>query len=139
MGGGCLGIQKIIPDLPEKISKGCYNKHFNLSGHGSEGYGVILLFQEKIWVISRKYLGHPLASGECCWYSWSQFQQSGTLYQSSNNYPDDGIVTRLSNFYFLFERDSCCLRKPSLFIFISAREFSFLHFTFNLLKIFTKL
>ena len=64
--------------------------------------------------------------------------QSGTLYQSSNNYPDGDIVTRSSNFYFSFEGDGYRFRKPNLFIFISAREFSFLHFTFNLLKIFTK-
>ena len=41
-------------------------------------------------------------------------------------------------FYFSFEGDSYCYRKPNLFIFISAKEFSFPHFTFNLLKIFTK-
>ena len=65
-------------------------------------------------------------------------RQSGTLYQSSNNYPDDEIVTRSSNFYFLFEGDSYHFRQPNLFISISAREFSFPHFTFNLLKIFKK-
>ena len=67
-----------------------------------------------------------------------QCNQSETLYQSSNNYPDDNIVTQSGNFCFSFEGDSYCFRKPNLFIFISAREFSFLHCAFNLLKIFTK-
>ena len=61
--------------------------------------------------------------------------QSGTLYQSGNNYPDDDIVTWSGNFYFSFKGDSYHFRKPNLFIFISAREFSFLHFAFSLLKI----
>ena len=61
--------------------------------------------------------------------------QSGTLYQSGNNFPDDDTVTRSGNFYFSFKGDSYCFRKPNLFIFIPTREFSFLHFAFNLLKI----
>ena len=36
------------PDPPEKISRGFNVKHFNLSGHGSEGCGVILLFRGNI-------------------------------------------------------------------------------------------
>ena len=54
-----------------------------------------------------------------------------------NNYPDDDIVTQF-NFYFSFKGDYR-FKKPNLFIFISTREFSFPHFAFNLLKIFTKL
>ena len=64
--------------------------------------------------------------------------QSGTLCQSSNNYPDHDIATWSSNFYFSFEGDSYRFSKSNLFIFILAREFSSLHFTFTLLKIFTK-
>ena len=36
------------PDPPEKISRGYNVKHFNLSRHGSEGCGVILLFRGNI-------------------------------------------------------------------------------------------
>ena len=74
----------------------------------------------------------------CCFVLFFCCYQSGTLYQSSNNYPDDDIVTQSSNFYFSFEGDSYRSRKLNLFVFISAREFWFPHFTFNLLKIFTK-
>ena len=71
-------------------------------------------------------------------FHWIFLEQSGTLYQSRNSYPDSDIVTRSGIFYSSFEGDSYRFRKPNLFIFISAREFSFLHFPFNLLKNFTK-
>ena len=72
-------------------------------------------------------------------YGWVRYlYQSGTLYQSGNNYFDDDIITRLSNYYFYFKGDSYRFRKPNLFIFISARDFSFPHFAFTLLKNFKK-
>ena len=49
-------------------------------------------------------------------YGWDRYlYQSGTLYRSGNNYFDDDIVTRSSNFYFSFEGDSYRFRKPNLF------------------------
>lgn len=44
--GGVWGLR--TPDRPEKISRGYNVKHFNLSRHGSEGCGVILLFRGNI-------------------------------------------------------------------------------------------
>ena len=48
------------------------------------------------------------------------------------------FVTRLGNFYLSFKGDSYKASLNQIYFHFSAREFSFPHFAFNLLKIFTK-
>ena len=55
----------------------------------------------------------------------NQFEQIGTLYQSSNNYPDVDTVTRSANFYFLFEGDSYCFRNRIYLFLFPQKSFHF--------------
>ena len=77
------------------------------------------------------------AQPQNCWVL-VLIKQSETLYRSDNNYFNEDIVTRSGEFYLSFEGDSYRFRnvRPDLFISISARDFSYPHFTLNLLKLF---
>ena len=98
---------------------------------------------------------------ECCFYLWKRFELSKSLHlrfpphkiffqqnfplTSQGHFTNQVKITLMTTllpdqltFYFLFEGDSYCFRTPNLFVFISAREFSFPRFSFHLFKIFTK-